>query len=302
MKILILLSLFMSICCGQYSGNSKYNDYINRPAAETSVPYVWDGEALAYFASLSTTLSDSQKININDFVIDLKDSLSVENLATVFSWFNLLANETAEAALKNVFIPASYTTTTSGTITFEAFRGYTGNASNGYLNSNFTPSLDTTVAGLNDASFGIYFRAATDKGSIEAHGAYSTAGVSKRTQLDRPNGGSDYYDIAINSALTGVASTDEISGMFIASRVASNNIKIFANSTQKHSATTVTSGLVDQVINVCASMYDWGGRFGYENDQVAVCFYGRGLTGTEVRKVTNCVERYLDSIGAGVVP
>ena len=254
-------------------------------------PSAYDSEAQAYFDALTTPLSNSIKTDINTFVLMLKDSLSTALLSTYFDRMWIFANETEESALQSLVNVGSTDATNVHSTAFEVDRGYTGDGADDYINTNYNPSTDKVVFAQNSASTGIYSRTDVNE---------NTADLG---QVDGGNtfairyGNVFYYRLNQGLDNSSIANTNS-QGLFTISRTASNIITAYQNSTPLDTSTQVSSAIRNgDILLLCGSI-----GIELSNRQLAFCFIGKSLTATEVRKIFNCIEWYLDEIGAGVVP
>jgi len=106
----------------------------------------------------------------------------------------------------------------------------------------------------------------------------------------------------MNSASEASASVEKISGLYITSRTASNIQKLYVNNVIKINGVAITTKIPNQDMTLLA-LLNGGSVYNYfENDQISFAFIGAGLTSTEARQVTNCIEYYMDALGKGVIP
>lgn len=285
MKKLILFAILMGVSYAQssdllllYSGG--YNNV----------------ETKLYLAG--QTVSGAQATRIDDFITMLKDSLSITSLSSKFDIMYLLANQNSTLALRNL-VKRSNDATLAGTPnpTFTAYEGFQGDGAHGYINTNYTISSQAANFTQNSASFGAYSRTADGNNGCFV-GTSSTAVyrndlmiTSDATILGRINA----------DAGTALAITGE-SGMFVASRTASNVTTVYRNSSSlgtnvnpSRAITTFTSPAA------IAARNNNGTIDQFSTHQLAFAFIGAGLTATEVRQITNCIEWYMDSLGKGLI-
>jgi len=220
----------------------------------------------------------------------------IDSLPEVFDVMYILANETEEAALKNL-VKRSHDATKVNSPAFTAWEGFTGNGSDNCINTNWNGrTSDAVVYTLNSASFGIYYRTNTVGTAYESNGCYSTTadgGTANRIRIDRDNNYSNSYYCAVNGTYATASSTDRLNGMYIASRTASNVVKLYVNNIAKVNATTASTKIPNQNVHVLALLTNGGSLALYENDQISLAFLGKGLSAAEERKVTNCFEYYM---------
>lgn len=267
--------------------------------ADDGVAY--DGDAQIYFNSLTTALSTDQQSRINTFVLMLKDSLGITSLSSKFDFMYLLANETSEAGLKNL-VKRSSDATLAGTPapTFTQWEGFAGDGSHGYINTNYTPSTDAVSLTTDKASVGLYAR--TDEAGAYVDMGSGNAANTNAISLYLSYSGTMYY--RLNSSSYGTTAYVMTAGFYIVNTnpddiVGLTDGWVYKNGALLTSGTLAPDGLSARSITICA--YNGGGTIGsFTPRQYAVAFIGVGLTATEIRKINNCVEWYMDELGKGV--
>jgi hypothetical protein len=264
----------------------------------------YDADAKVYFDAMTTPLSNSQKARVNTFVKMLKDSLGISSLSSKFDVMYLLANETAEAGLRNL-VKRSHDATAVNSPTFTQWEGFQGNGTSSYINTNYNARTQASAYTLNSASFGIYLRTNTVGSNYDVWGAWSTSadgGNANRIQLSFPASSAvNTYSYALNADVDLYTATRS-NGMFITSRTSSTNISFYINKSSVTSASRAVTKIPNQNVLLCALNEAFSNPNHFDANQVSFAFLGAVLTDTEVRKLTNCVEAYLDDLGKGVIP
>jgi len=296
-KMIKTVFLLLSIYCMAFSqshirGIAKiYNIENPDPEAETS-QYIYQPESLALFARMEVQPSDERKQLINNLIIDLKAA----GLWSGFDAFWMFAAHDDQAALLN-WVENDHNCTSANSPAFEANRGYTGNGSSSYLNTDFIPSTDGVNYLLNDGSFGVYIRNAVDADVVDmgGRGATSTHYLYIKTYFVGAlflaiNGGTNFsFEDPVSSA-----------GFTVVSRNASNSFTIYKNG-DLHD--TISGNSVDRppvAIYILAQNMN-GTAQSFSTRQVAFAFIAGALSANEQEPLFNLVEAYLDAIGAGVV-
>lgn len=255
----------------------------------------YDTDAKVYFDAMATPLSDEQQERINAFVVMLKDSLSISSLSGKFDVMYLLANETSEAGLKNL-VKRSNDATAVGAPTFTQWQGYTG-AIDKSINTNYNPSTEAVKATQNSTSVGAYVRGMHTAGIKCIWGCETGAVIN----IFLPNRGSGGRYWNINTAYASVLEDYTDNDFYVVSRTASDEIKLYQTGALLRSGTTVTTGVPNSDMYILSDNDD-GTPGAFSTGQVSLFFIGEGLNATEVRKITNCAEVYMDAIGTGVIP
>lgn len=250
-----------------------------------------------YNNALTTKLSDAQAQRIDNLVTMLKDSLSIDTLAEKFDVMYILANETSEAGLKNL-VKRSHDAQLLGTTAppFTQWQGFQGNGA-GYIKCNYlTNGTGNVVYTQDDASIGIYVR--TNIG--ESFGVCGRDDASPASIHLQPRRATNSSNMKINDN-TDVypATVTNSQGFTIGSRTASNVLNLYLNSVPGTQATTASTGFPNDATGILILTPN---VVNFSSHQVSFFFMGSSLDATEVRKVTNCIERYMDAIGTGVIP
>lgn len=115
---------------------------------------VYDADAQLYFNQLSPQPSLSYKAAIDALVIQLKADFNWALLDRL--WIH--GTEYAQHATISIKNPTSTAISVSGSPTFTANVGYTGNGTTSYLNLNYNPSIDGVNFTQNSALIGVYSR------------------------------------------------------------------------------------------------------------------------------------------------
>lgn len=281
--------LFYSLmtCIGLRSGSLSAGNIIMSP---NGLKEDFTDDSKIYFAAMSTPLSTEQQERIDTLVRRLYVDLSITNLSQAFDFFYLHANETPEAALRNL-VKRSHDATNINSTTFTQWQGFTGNGSNMHLNTNYNPSTSATALLSNSGSMGVYVRSnnLTDGGSLMGN-----TGVTNRSEIivrtthvqGRLNNTTSHYSTGMHG--------NDIRGMWIEQQT--GKLYIYKNATLlQESSTSVTSGYTTANIFILST----GSNYSF--NQVSVAYIGKGLSATEVSNITNSIEWYMDDLGTGVI-
>jgi len=260
-----------------------------------------NAETTLYLAG--QTVSGSQATRIDNFITMLKDSLGITALSSKFDVMYLLANESATLGLRNL-VKRSHDATAVNSPTFTQWEGFAGNGTSSYINTNWNGRTTghAVAYSLNSGSFGLYDRTGVSGSNYDLHGAWSTGadgGSLNRIQLGFPAGGTNNYYYAINnSALVYLSS--RTARMVVGSRTASNLITLYFNGSSVATSTASSNNIPNQNVLIGALMGETLDF--YDANQFSFAFIGAGLTSTEVRQITNCIEYYMDALNKGIIP
>lgn len=244
------------------------------------VPY--DVDASNYFSMINArggSISTGRKVLVNKFIKDLKSDLAISRLSDAFDVLYLLAHENQVAALTNLVKDAHHGIAFNSP-TFTTDRGFTGNGSSAYINTNYNPSTQGVAYTLNSASFGIYSRNALTGAPIGS-GTRSYLFQSGPTTSARINGGE-------------VAATSGTSGFYACDRSSSSRIDIYKGGVSIANDVDVSAGFDNANMTILTL------NTSYSTSQLAMGYVGKSFTASNSIKLNNCIEWFLDAIGAGV--
>lgn len=252
-----------------------------------------NSEVSTYNNSLTTKLSDIQLARIDRLVTMIKDSLGVSSLSSLGDVLYLFANETQEAALKNL-IKRSHDGQIVGTApTFTQWQGFTGSGA-GYINTNWNFSTQKVAYTQNSASFGIYNR--TNGSSAGFQGIVDGAGIGVLIQVR--NTSTNIWRINNSGTLAG--STANSSGHFSLTRRAADSIFVYRNGIELTKSAVVSSSTFYNGNAFIFATNSNGSVAGYVNYQLAIAYFLKGWTAIQERKLNNCFEWYMDQLGTGI--
>jgi hypothetical protein len=301
MKLIVFLIL-TQLCFSQIIVNPRRALVINPVAGGAPAEEM---EVTRWKTDLS--LADSQVTNVNNFVAMLKDSLVIDSLAQMFDVMYVMANQTKTSALKNlvnrvddldgVQTNPGGANDTLDFVPFEGYLGYANGTQEAYINTNFNPSTDGVNFTLNDASFGFYIREGTQGET------YNIAGCSDGSNViicnpRRPN---DFIITKFNDNTTVETDTTQNPlGLWIMNRTGASAYTILKNNTTIVTATTTTTALPNVELFLFRHNINGTPQANVALRQLSFFFMGESFDATEVRKINNCIESYMDSIGAGI--
>lgn len=188
--------------------------------------------------------------------------------------------------------------TQTGTVTFSADHGYTGNGSTGYLDTGFTPSTAAGNYTQNSASFGVYTLNARITGQ-----AYANMGSAKASSTAAADFFPWYTDnntyIEVNANDSGVAAS-VVNGMWALTRTASNALVGYHNGSSFRSASTASIGLPDLTFIIGATHIPAGTVVAFSADQNSAAFIGGALNATQAANLSTRINSYMAALGINV--
>lgn len=251
-------------------------------------PFVYDPDAQLYFDELTGIISNGFKMAINDFVIQLKADGDWAELDRL--WIH--ATENQQNARISLVNPTSTAITEVNTPTWVASKGYAGNASNMYLNTNYTPLSDGVKYTLNSASYFCYFNQVNDAtGSFYSMGGYSGTSQSDLTYS------TTFIGASVNAGSSAGAAPFGNKGLFHMKRTASNIVTGYTNGVLKINVATVSIGAPNtSMYLLCRSQA--GVAALHSANRISVTGYGSGVVGSTT--FYNSVEALAITLGFNI--
>ena len=257
----------------------------------------WESELVTYMDGLTTELSSVQKTLLNDFITTIKTGLSITNLSDAFDIMYILANETEEAALRNL-VKRAHDTTAVNSPTFAALEGYTGDAVSSYLNHNYSEVSDGDNVSQNNISLGVYCRSNRAASSTKIAAGTGITSLSRYFSLLLFIYGNKTSAYVHSGSATSRAVSDAL-GLTVMTRNNATAQKIYRN-------TTGTESNINSNVPPDLSLYSLarnlnGSPNAYDDVQLSLVFISRGLSDAEVSVIHTAFEAYMDANGKGVV-
>lgn len=193
----------------------------------------------------------------------------------------------------------SYGLTQTGSVSFTADQGYTGDGSTGYLNTGFIPSTAGGNYTQNSASFGAYIRTSRTTGA--SYAAIATDVSNTGQARWNPNYNSINANWQINDASFRDIANANAQGFWGLSRTASTTANLYKNSsgTAFDSITNASTGLSASSFTILAENRS-GGVVDFSADQLAAAFIGGGLSSAEWVNLQSRINAYMTTVGANV--
>jgi len=275
---------------GAFAGDNSLGQLSNVTAVgggsgrNQSGPLIMEGSAFAeaLFEAMTTPPSPTRQALITNTI----NLLVINGLWNKLDLFYMLAAENEQAARLNWKTPGSFTLTATNSPSFVTDRGFAGNGTTSYLDTNWNPLTQGVAFTLNSASFGCWVRN-TSASSVFELGAIAGAGLRLST---RTAGGTIQ---ALINDLTGhqVVMASAI-GLTVGSRPDASNIVIY-----KNGAIVSAPGEVDSV-SVGTVAYFSRNVNTYSPRQIAFGFWGAGLSANENSELYKIINAYMLAVGA----
>lgn len=258
----------------------------------------YDAEAASYFGW--SGVSDPTYMALqNTLIVALKAATGETSLADAFDCLWIFGNQddSGAAALFNVVKNDHHCENING-CAYDAAQGFTGNASNRYLKTNYTPSTDAVVYQQNNASILGYARLAATSGNRDLWGGRDGSNLGNEFQ---PTYGS-VAGLRFNSAsFAGGPANDTTQGLFILNRTGSgaSHGALWWNGNKRTGGIQGSSGLppVEQFL---LALNNNGSPAQHSANQLGAAGFGRAFTDGEIAGINAAIEAYFDDLGTGI--
>jgi len=207
--------------------------------------------------------------------------------------FSTHINSDSEA-LKNWKTPGTFDPTLVNNPAFAINEGFTGNGSNAYIDTNWTPSTDGVNYVRDSASQIIYIR--TDVNTSRGHGTFNNADGKDCVLYPRT---ANVVYVRINNGLSDSGANTDGSGMYINTRTAAAVNKLYRNKSAIINGTTISAGIPTHN-PYCFAYNDDGVATGFRADQVSMYAFGSGFTQTNVNNLTDAYNTAMTALGKNV--
>lgn len=269
----------------------------NRPLDEF---YFWEPEIdyeqelLDYIEGLATALSYSEKVLLNDFIITTKSIFSINNLSEFFDTLHIDASETEESSLINM-AKNDHHGTKGGAVhpVHTPLEGNAGNGVNGYIDMDYTPSVDKVHFLHTGGSAGVYLR--TDL----PNAAYKYAIAARRLRIGTGSSGSVIQYGIYSNASPDVAEAPT-KGLYIVTKTTGFVEKLIKDGVLIHSGVMTEQSTDDYKVFKCCGNSS-NSPAGFVNSQIALSFTSGYMSEGQALAFTNAFETYMIANGKGVL-
>lgn len=251
------------------------------PASSTSPWTVEYQQVLQRAITLNYTLpSPTVQAAWNTFVLARIADGSWERLDILYN-FSYNTTTLSDFSLLNMISPGAFQITTAGTIAYGP-KGWKGNGSTGYLNTNFIPGFNGVNYTQNDASRGLWMA------TVHSIDAFLDGAVTLNLNTIRASSTTGQRINQTGNLNTAIALSG--TGYTAIDRVDATNINFFKVAV-KTGRTATSTGLTTVNQFILRS----GSNFG--DTEVGLYYMGRSLTDTQHNNIAADYQTYLTAIG-----
>lgn len=217
-----------------------------------------------------------------------------------FKYYAIHTNNNGEALI-NWPNPGTGNSTLHGKANpaFTALQGFLGSTTDScWVGTNFVPSVNGSQYTQNSASFILYIRTNVSS-ATQTHGTWNNTDGKDMGFIPKYSTNMSYARIN-DGGSDGAANTNG-SGLFVATRTASDVKKLYRNSTAIIEATRTSTGLPTKALYLNA-INDDDVAVGFRVDQISMDAEGSGFTLQQVITFTAIIEENMDAKKTGVIP
>lgn len=253
----------------------------HRPAPEPE----FDTDAAAYFAALVTPLSLPTRIAINSHVLALKSS----GVWAALDWYLLLANETEEAAYRNLRNPAK----TASAVNAPPWTQWLGSSGNAAASAHVACSDEFIFAGgrYTQTAAHVGFTCNRDDTNANTHAMGPASGAAVQYSLPAP-GGNEVGNLNNNASVVARVSTGTAGDRVGTVGSATSPRRWSYNGVINDAANTGAPSLAPTGL---ACVHRRGTQYG--SRRIAVFHYGGALEYSQIGLLYAAKYAYLEAIG-----
>lgn len=233
----------------------------------------------------------------NALYCTLIDGIVADGVWTKLDKLEIWAADIQGNALVNLKSSSFSPSTLTGTVSFSADHGFTGNAGNFFLDTGFNPNTAGGNYTQDSASWGAYVltsRAATaNKSNFGADNSGAFTRVANLNVFDTGGGGT-VSTFTNNATASSSAAPGTSQGSWGVSRTGATAGSITRNGAQVTTFVTASVGL--PTANFYFFAVNIGGTFGAVADQMAAGYIGGGLTSAEQNNLSNRINIYMTNL------
>jgi len=267
---------------------------LNSQVVNTSVYFAPPGESYcdeyqAVYNAMATKPHDTLSTKLNTMVKYMVDNYSTWDSISVFYAFAV--DDSIDAKLEWTAPTGSNTATLGGGITWDAYKGFLGNNSDGIVDLNWNPSSEGEgLFQQNAAGFGVYV--------LQDYNENEPAAALSTTCSIFPRSSGSIYG-RINQTASDTWTVGSSAGFTMLVRSSSTAVNAYKNSGTSLGAKSRSSTTVSNAdFEVCSMT----GIPNYGRYQIAFFVAGGVFSTNQINTIITALETYMDSNGQGVIP
>lgn len=255
-------------------------------------------ESAAWLARATGITSDTDKSRYDAMITGMVGDGVWAKLDALYI-FAAPDSTTAKLNLKS----SSYTCTQTGTLTFAASAGYTGDGSSGYLNTGFNPSTNGASGGgqwdLNSATLGCYvLNNRTTPGTACTIGNLNSF-ESRFMPLQTGGAGGTLWSLN-HTASDQYGSSTTARGSWLSTRTGASAAALYRNGSSLTTSTTAAGTFIDNM-NIYIFACNFAGSPNlYSGDQMSSAYIGSGMNSTQAAAMMSRLNTFMTAYGINV--
>lgn len=247
----------------------------------------FEAETVAALAAMSVQPDGTRQGLLNDLIAGLK----ADGVWAKLDWLSLLAAHDEQAGRLNLVNPAQAMTAVN-TPTFETDRGFTGNGTSSYLNSNWNATTASSPKFVqNSAHMGVWVNV-----NISASGQFDIGTQWRAAIMTRASPNFQFYANSTTAQTVALPVNTSV-GHTAWSRTGASAHEVFKDGASVASGTTASTSLMNAPFLVLA-VNNAGTPTSFSTRRVAACHWGSGLNATEMAAIRSRLATYMTAIGA----
>lgn len=251
---------------------------------------LYETEASALFARMTTPPTAARKTAVNDMIVALKAAGVWSNLEVL----QVYSAADSQAALLN-WVSTSYNATAVSSPTFTADRGFATNGSSSYINTGFGPS-GSSLSGLDDSSLQMWVNKARQRPIIWGVGA-----VANQSILYAAGDTSYFGSLNVATAGADTLTVEEVIHYMAADRYGAATSKIYGRDVT--SSVLTRASLARPISNLfLGAQSNNGGVASYAVGDHAAFAYGKSLGDAGHAALKSALRTYMIAVGNFLYP
>lgn len=250
-------------------------------------------QSSTFLAAATGITLTADKTNYDTMICGLVSD-SEWNFDVLYIW---AAPSATNAALINLANPGTYNGTTSGTVSFSAYNGYTGNGSTFYIDTGFnTSTAPSPNYTQNNANFGVY-----DLTNRSSGGGQYNAGNFGNSNTFLNDYQFSQAQAGINNGSSGIAvSVSSTQGLWNVTRPTLVSSSLFLNDSE-----TAVQTVVDTTGSLNNNNFYFFAANGppaelFTSSQLAAGWIGKGLAAADSCKISRRINTYMKNLATPI--
>jgi hypothetical protein len=251
-------------------------------------------QSAAFLARATNVTSIADKTNYDTLITGLVTDGIFSQLDVLY----IFAAVDATTARLNL-IQNNFNATETGTVSFSAYNGFTGDGSTGFENSGFVAASAGGNYTQNSASFGIYILSNNaGSNSVEIGASDGTNNLSDA--VTRQGAGNSVFRINDQGANALLPTNATRAGMYVASRTGANQHDSYKNGSSTATGTPNSFSITSLPAFYVCARNDSGTATSFSIEQASAAFIGGGLTATGALNLSTRINTYMTAYGINV--